>query len=102
MARRLRWLSYPFFLPVYFLTAIAALTAYRVLMVRVCDRTTSLLVAVLMHGSYITSTLLAFSPPTTGMLFLVCNGVFVTVLWLVVAVVAKRAGLGGVPTARAP
>lgn len=90
------------FLPVYFLTAIAALTAYRVLMVWVYDHTMSLFVAVLMHGSYITCTLFLLAPPTTGMSFLVYSGVFVTVLWLVVAVVARTAGLGGVARASAP
>lgn len=90
------------FLPAYFLTAIAALTAYRVLMVWVYDRTRSLFVAVLMHGSYITSTLFLLAPPTTGTPFLVYSGVFVTLLWLAVAVVARTAGLGGVAKASAP
>jgi len=89
------------FLPLYFLTSIAALTAYRVLMVWVYDRTASLFVAVLMHGSYIASTLFVFAPPTTGMPFLVYSGAFVAVLWMAVAVVARVAGLGGVPSARA-
>lgn len=88
------------FLPVYFVTAIAALTAYRVLMVWVYDRTASLFVAVLMHGSYIMCTLFVLAPPTTGMPFLIYSGVFVVVLWLAVAVVAQVAGLGGAPGAR--
>jgi len=82
------------FLPTYFLTAIAALTAYRVLMVWVYDRTASLLVALLMHGSYILSTLFVLAPPTTGMPFLVYSGAFLLVLWLAVAVVARVAGFG--------
>lgn len=90
------------FLPVYFLTAIAALTAYRVLMVWVYDHTRSLFVAVLMHGSYIACTLFLLAPPTTGRPFLVYSGVFVTVLWLAVAVVARTAGLGWVAKASAP
>jgi len=77
------------FLSVYFLTAIAALTAYRVLMVWVYDRTGSLFVAVLMHGSYIVSTLFVLAPPTTGLPFLIYSGAFVVVLWLVVAVVVR-------------
>lgn len=89
------------FLPLYFLTAIAALTAYRVLMVWVYDRTASLFVAVLMHGSYIMCTLFVLAPPTTGVPFLVYSGAFVVVLWLAVAVVARVAGLRRVPGARA-
>lgn len=84
------------FLPLYFITSIAALTAYRVLMVWVYGRTESLFVSALMHGSYILSTLFVFAPPTKGMPFLVYSGVFVVVLWLTVAVVAHVAGIGGV------
>ena len=76
------------FLPLYFLSAVAALTAYRVLMVWVYDRTGSLLVAILMHASYIFSTLFVLAPPTTGVPFLVYSGVFTAGLWLVVAAVA--------------
>lgn len=86
------------FLPLYFLTATAALTAYRVLMVWVYDRTASLFVAVLMHGSYILSTLFVFAPPTTGTPFLVYSVVFVVILWLTVAVVAQAAGLDDAPS----
>lgn len=86
------------FLPMYFLTAIAALTAFRVLMVWVYDRTASLFVAVLMHGSYIVSTLFVLAPPTTGMPFLVYSAAFVVVLWLAVALVARVAGLRRVPS----
>ncbi|NLP10450.1 CPBP family intramembrane metalloprotease [bacterium] len=89
------------FLPVYFLTAIAALTAYRVLMVWVYDRTASVLIAVLMHGSYIICTLFVFAPPTTGMPFLLYSVAFVVVLWLAVGVAAAVAGLHRVPSARA-
>lgn len=90
------------FLPVYLLTAIAALTAYRVLMVWVYDRTMSLFVAVLMHGSYIACTLFVLAPPTTGTPFLVYSTLFVAVLWVAVAVVARITGLGGVVGASAP
>jgi membrane protease YdiL (CAAX protease family) len=90
------------FLPVYFVTAIAALTAYRVLMVWVYDRTASLFIAVLMHASYITCTLFVLAPPTTGMAFLVYSGAFVVMLWLAVAAVAGLAGLGRVTSAQAP
>jgi len=89
------------FLPLYFLTAIAALTAYRVLMVWVYDRTASLFVAVLMHGSYILCTLFVLAPPTTGMPFLAYSATFVVVLWLAVAVVVRVAGVRPAPGARA-
>ena len=85
------------FLPTYFGTAIAALTAYRMLMVWVYDRTASLLVAVLMHGSYIMCTLFVLAPPTTGRPFLVYSWAFVVVLWLTVAVVDRVAGLRRAP-----
>jgi membrane protease YdiL (CAAX protease family) len=87
------------FLPLYFLTAIAVLTAYRVLMAWVYDRTASLFVAVLMHGSYIVCTLFILAPPTTGMPFLVYSGAFVVALWLAVAVVIRVARLRLVPGA---
>jgi hypothetical protein len=61
------------------------LTAYRVLMVWVYDRTQSLLVAMLMHASYIFTTLFVFAPPITGEPFLVYSWAFVVVLWAVVA-----------------
>jgi membrane protease YdiL (CAAX protease family) len=75
------------FLPLYFLSATAALTAFRVLMVWVYDRTESLFVSILMHASYIFTTLFVLAPPTTGMPFLIYSGVFVVALWIVVAVV---------------
>jgi membrane protease YdiL (CAAX protease family) len=76
------------FLPQYFFSAIAQLTAYRVLMVWVYDRTESLLVATLMHAGLIASTLFILAPPTTGAPFLTYSWVFAAVLWVVVAVVA--------------
>jgi membrane protease YdiL (CAAX protease family) len=81
-------LSPALFLAQYFLTAVAALTAYRVLMVWVYARTESLLVAVVMHASYIFSTLIVLAPPTTGMPFLTYAWAFAIALWVVVAVVA--------------
>ena len=80
-------LSPVIFLSLYFLFAIAQLTAYRILMVWVYDRTKSLLVAVLMHASYIFSTLFVFAPPTTGGPFLIYSGIFTVVLWLIVTIV---------------
>jgi uncharacterized protein len=75
------------FLPQYFFSAIASLTAFRVLMVRVYYHTESLLLAVLMHGSYIFSTLFVLAPPTTAWSFLSYSWVFTAALWAVVAVI---------------
>jgi membrane protease YdiL (CAAX protease family) len=85
-------LSLVFFLSLYFFTAIAQLTAYRLLMVWVYDRTRSLLVATLMHASYIFSTLFVFAPPTIGVPFLIYSGIFAAVLWIVVAATALASG----------
>ena len=71
---------------------LGTLPAYRVLMVWVYDRTGSLLVAVLMHASYIFSTLFVLAPPTTGGPFLTYSGVFAVALWVVVAAVAMANG----------
>jgi membrane protease YdiL (CAAX protease family) len=76
------------FLTLYFLLAIVQLTAFRILMVWVYSRTKSLLVAVLMHASYIFSTLFVFAPPTTGVPFLTYSGTFTIILWLIVAMVS--------------
>jgi membrane protease YdiL (CAAX protease family) len=80
------------FLPLYFLSAIAYLTAFRVLMVWVYERTESLLVAIVMHASLIFSTLFVLAPPTTGVPFLLYSGVFTVALWMVVAGVAVASG----------
>jgi membrane protease YdiL (CAAX protease family) len=77
-----------FFLPIYFLSAIVTLTAYRVLMVWVYDHTGSLLIAILMHASHIFSTLFVIAPPTQGVPFLLYSGTFAAALWIVVAAVA--------------
>jgi hypothetical protein len=76
------------FLTLYFLTGVAQLTAYRVLMVWVYDRTESLLIAVLMHASLIVSTMPGLIPATTGMAFLTWFPASAAALWVVVAVVA--------------
>jgi membrane protease YdiL (CAAX protease family) len=81
------------FLSLFFFSAVAQLTAYRVLMVWIYDRTESLLVAILMHASYIASTLFIFSPmPIAGVPFLTYAWVFAAALWLVVAAVAVATG----------
>jgi membrane protease YdiL (CAAX protease family) len=80
------------FMPLYMLSAIAQLTAFRVLMLWVYDHTQSLLVAVLMHASYIFSTLFVLAPPTTGVPFLIFSGTFTLALWGVVAAVILANG----------
>ena len=71
------------FMAQYILSAIAQLTAYRVLIVWVYDRTESLLVVILMHASLIFSTLFVLAPPTTGGVFLTYSWVFTVALWVV-------------------
>ena len=81
------------FLPLYFFFAVVSLTAYRALMVWVYDRTGSLLVAMLMHGSYILSTLFILAPQVIeGVSFLNYSFVLSAALWLVVVVVAVANG----------
>jgi membrane protease YdiL (CAAX protease family) len=78
----------PRFLTLYFLTGVAQLTAYRVLMVWVYDRTESLLVAVLMHASLIVSTTPILLPAMTGVAFLTWFIVLTVASWVVVLAVA--------------
>jgi membrane protease YdiL (CAAX protease family) len=80
------------FLPVFFLSSVVILTAYRVLMTWVYDHTGSLLVAILMHASYIFTSLFVLAPPTTGVFFLTYSAVFAAALWGVVAMVAVANG----------
>lgn len=65
---------------------VAALPAYRVLMVWVYDRTQSLLVAMLMHAIFSASTII-FQPPSPAA-NLAWNLVLAAALWVVVAAVA--------------
>jgi uncharacterized protein len=74
------------FLPVDLFTAVLNLTAYRVLMVWVYDRTGSLLVAMLMHAS-LTACMLVITPQVTGMPLVIYNLVSAIALWVVVAAV---------------
>lgn len=92
-------LSLALFLTLYFFTGVAQLTAYRVLMVWVYDRTESLLVAVLMHASLIVSTTPMLVPAVTGVAFLTWFVVLTVALWVVVAAVAVANGrqLSGQP-----
>lgn len=81
------------FLPLYIFSAVAQLTAYRVLMVWVYDRTNgSLLVATLMHASLTASTVFIFSPVATGVAFLTYILVLPAALWVVVGAVALANG----------
>ena len=80
------------FVPLNFLAAVAQLTAYRVLLVWVYDRTESLLVVTLMHGSLTASTIFIFTPLATGVAFLSYVWVLAAALWVVVAAVAGANG----------
>ena len=76
------------FLPLNSFCSIAQLTAYRILLVWIYDRTGSLLVTTLMHASLSASTVIIFRPEATGVSFLTYCWVLTAALWLVVAVVA--------------
>lgn len=94
------------YLALYFLFAVASLTAYRVLMVWVHDATGSLLVVTLMHASYAACTLQIdlLVPKLTGGDLLVQGWVLSAALWLVVAGVAlsRQRELAGQGEAREP
>jgi len=81
-----------FFLPLYFFSGVAQLTAYRVLMVWAYDRTGSLLVTTLMHASLTASTIFIFIPLATGVSFLTYIWVSAVAWWVVVAAVAVANG----------
>jgi uncharacterized protein len=76
------------FVPMNFFAAVAQLTAYRVLLVWIYDRTGSLLVVTLMHASLTASTIFIFTPLATGVSFLTYVWVLAAALWVVVAAVA--------------
>ena len=80
------------FLGVYFLTGVAQLTAYRMLMVWVYDRTGSLLLAVLMHASLILASVPLIIPATTGVAFLSWFIALTAALWVVGAVALAGGG----------
>jgi uncharacterized protein len=80
------------FLTLNSLGAIAQLTAYRVLLVWLYDRTGSLLVVALMHGSLTASTIFLFRPLAAGMSFLMYGWLLTAALWVVVGVVALLDG----------
>ena len=82
----------PLFVTLYFSIGAAQLTAYRVLMVWVYDRTESLLLSWLMHASLILSTTPLLMPAVTGVAFLTWFLALTAVLWIVVAGVAVTNG----------
>ena len=80
------------FLMLSVFAAVANLTAYRVLMVWVYDRTGSLLVTTLMHGTLTASSIFWFTPIATGAPFLANVWLVAVVMWLLVGVVAVADG----------
>ena len=85
-------ISFPVFLMLSVFAAVASLTAYRVLMVWVYDRTGSLLVTTLMHGMLTASTIFWFTPIATGGAFLADVWLVAAAMWLVVGAVAVAEG----------
>jgi uncharacterized protein len=85
-------LSLAIFLPSWLLgILVGSLTAYRVLMVWVYERTGSLLVAVLMHVSLAAFTFI-LTPPLGGVPYWVIGFAYAAALWVIVAVVAVAQG----------
>jgi membrane protease YdiL (CAAX protease family) len=75
-----------------FFAGVAQLTAYRVLMVWVYDRTESLFVATLMHASLTASAIFIFTPIATGVAALAYAWIFAVALWVLVAVAVVANG----------
>lgn len=67
---------------------ITGLTAYRILLVWINDRTGSLLLTTLMHASLTASNIFIFRPETTGIPFLAFGFAFAAMQWVFVALVA--------------
>jgi membrane protease YdiL (CAAX protease family) len=76
------------FLPLSFLSGVAQLTVYRVLLVWLYDRTGSLLLVTLMHASLTANTVFIFRPVTAGMSYLIYVWVLTAVLSVVAAAMA--------------
>ena len=85
-------LSLPLFISLNFFAAVAQLTAYRVLLVWLYDRTSSLLLVTLMHASLTTSTIFIFRPLATGAAFLTYVWVLAAAFWVVVAALVLAYG----------
>jgi uncharacterized protein len=85
-------LSLAIFLPVWILSIlVGSLTAYRVLMVWVYERTGSLLLAMLMHVSLAASTFV-LTPPVGGSPYWIMGFAYAAALWIIVAAVAMANG----------
>jgi pimeloyl-ACP methyl ester carboxylesterase/membrane protease YdiL (CAAX protease family) len=82
----------PAFMMLSVFAAVSSLTAYRVLMVWLYDRTGSLLVTTLMHGMLTASSIFWFTPIATGVLFLADVWLVGAVMWLLVGGVALADG----------
>ena len=80
------------FLALSFSAAVASLTAYRVLLVWVFDRTGSLLVTTLMHGMLTASSIFWFVPIAIGAAFLADVWLVAAVMWLLVGATAAFEG----------
>ena len=80
------------YVPLSFFGAVAQLTAYRVLMVWLYDRTESLFLVTLMHASLTASTVFIFTPLATGVAFLIFGWVLAGAFWILVALVAMAGG----------
>lgn len=79
----------PLYMAVAVFNTVAGLTAYRVLLVWLYDRTGSLLVTTLMHASLTACNIFIFRPEATGVPFVTFGLLFTALQWLLVAVVAK-------------
>ena len=80
------------FLMLSVVAAVANLTAYRVLMVWVYDRTHSLFVTTVMHGMLTASAIFWFTPIATGVMFQAHAWLVAAVMWLIVGAVAIADG----------
>jgi hypothetical protein len=72
---------------------IVSLTAYRILMMRVYDRTGSLFVAMLMHASLSASRMILNPFGLALVPGLIYDLIFATALWIVVAAVQRQGAL---------
>lgn len=75
------------YLSIAFFNTVAGLTAYRILLVWINDRTGSLLLTTLMHASLTASNIFIFRPEAIGAPFLAFGLLFAAAQWIFVAVV---------------
>ena len=76
------------YLSIALFNTIAGLTAYRILLVWINDRTGSLLLTTLMHASLSASNIFIFRPEAKGAPFLAFGFAFAGAQWIIVALVA--------------